>query len=59
MTTQTINSQVSKFNSLAAAKSFADRCNKMQLIVIGDDSKYWVASASFATKLEKLGYELV
>ncbi len=59
MTTQTINSQVSKFNSLALAKSFANRCNKMQLIVMGDDSKFWVASASFATKLEKLGYELV
>lgn len=59
MNAQTINSQVSKFSSLALAKSFASKCKKMQLIVMGDDSRYWVASASFATKLEKLGYEIV
>jgi hypothetical protein len=59
MNAQTINSQVSKFNSLALAKGFANRCIKASMVVMGDDSKYWVCSMSFAAKLERAGYELI
>lgn len=59
MTSQAIDSQVSKFNSLANAKSFAANCKKAQMIIMGDDGKFWVAAMGFAAKLEKLGYEVI
>ena len=59
MTTKEIAARVSKFNTLKSAKSFADRCVKGQLIIMGDDGLFWVANMGFAAKLEKLGYEVV
>lgn len=46
-----------KFDSLALAKTFVDRCLKMHLIVLGDDGKFWVAVPRITERLVKQGYE--
>jgi hypothetical protein len=51
-------SDVSEFNSLASAKNFADRCTKIQMIVLGEGGKFWVCVNRVAVKLTKAGYEL-
>lgn len=56
--TQPWNSrEIYKFNSFALASSFADRCLKLHMIVLGDDGKYWVALPRITEALVKLGYE--
>ena len=52
-----LESQVTKFSNLAKAKSFANRCTKLHLIVLGDDGKFWVAPPRVAEQLVKSGYE--
>lgn len=47
----------SEFNSLANAKSFANRCIKINMIVLGDNGKFWVMLPKFSEQLVKLGYE--
>jgi hypothetical protein len=49
--------QVTKFSSITNAKSFANRCNKIHLIVLGDDKKFWVAPPRVTEQLVKSGYE--
>jgi hypothetical protein len=52
-----LESQVTKFSSIINAKSFANRCNKAHLIVLGDDGKFWVATPKITEQLVKSGYE--
>lgn len=52
-----IASQISKFSTLAMAKSFADRAAKSQMIVLGDDGRFWATTPGVATKLNKMGYQ--
>lgn len=40
-----------------AAKSWADHSTKLQLIVLGDNGKFWVCCPADAGKLVKAGYE--
>ncbi|QKI80600.1 hypothetical protein [Kroppenstedtia eburnea] len=47
-----------KFNQLATAQSFANRCQKIQMIILGDDDKFWVVSPREAKALETAGYQL-
>lgn len=54
---KSLHSQVSKFLSLVMAKSFADRCEKIHLVVLGGDGKFWVALPKVAEQLVKAGYE--
>jgi hypothetical protein len=46
-----------KFNSLALATSFADRCHKPQMVILGDDEMFWVCSLAKGEKLIRAGYE--
>jgi hypothetical protein len=48
-----------KFTSLENAKSFANRCNKMMGILMGDDSKFWVVCMSDFAKGIRSGYEAI
>jgi hypothetical protein len=54
---QPLEKQLSKFSSLKLAKSFVGRCEKINLIVMGDDGKFWVALPKVTDQLIKLGYE--
>ena len=38
-----LKSDIARFDSLRLAKGYRDRCLKMNLIVLGDDGKFWVA----------------
>lgn len=49
--------QVDKFNNLSLANSYAERSNKIRLIILGDDGKYWVSSPAVTEQLHKMGYE--
>ena len=48
-----------KFTTLENAKSFANRCDKMMGILMGDDSKFWVVCMSDFAKGIKSGYEAI
>lgn len=48
-----------KFNSLALAQSFADRCEKAMGILMGDDSKYWVVTLADFERGIRAGYEAI
>ncbi len=50
-------SSVAKFNTLAAARAYRDRCKKMQMIVLGDDGLFWVAVPKITEWLVREGYE--
>ncbi len=52
-------SKVFKFSSLSHAMSFTERCEKLYVIVLGDDGKFWVTTLGEAQELETLGYEIV
>lgn len=47
----------SEFSSLGAAKRWASGCNKMHLVILGDNEKYWVVTPADAERLVKAGYE--
>ncbi|MCQ2076121.1 MAG: hypothetical protein MJZ20_03665 [Bacteroidaceae bacterium] len=47
----------SAFSTLAVAKRWAFGCNKMHLIILGDNEKFWVVTPADAEKLVKMGYE--
>ena len=50
---------MNKFNTLANARSFSNRCNKPQTIILGCDSLFWVVSMAEGAKLIRKGYEAV
>lgn len=47
-----------KFNTPGMAQSFAERCEKLMFVIMGDDNLYWVVTMSKANQLIKAGYEL-
>ena len=49
--------QIAKFSTLGVAESFAARCAKLHMVMLGDDGMYWVVKAADGEKLYKLGYE--
>lgn len=51
--------QVSKFNTIASARSSAARCTKIQAILHGDDGLIWSTTPATAAKLERAGYEII
>lgn len=51
--------QVSKFNHIATARSFASGCTKIMAILHGDDGLYWLTTPAAARKLSDVGYELI
>lgn len=46
-----------KFHDLGTAKSFANRCHKIALIVHGDDLLFWVVTPAVGEHLVRGGYE--
>ncbi len=42
---------------MALARSFRDRCHKINLIVLGDDGMFWVALPRITEWLVRNGYE--
>ena len=49
---------VDAFNNRAAAFRYADKCHKIHVVILGDNSQFWVCSFADAQKLVKDGYEL-
>jgi hypothetical protein len=56
-TTQT-GETIFKFNTLGGAKAFTDHAFKIWMIVLGDDSLFWVVTPAHAARLLSQGYEL-
>jgi len=52
-----IQNQIFRFNTLVNAQAFADRCEKMHMVVLGDNEEYWVAVPAVTEWLVKNGYE--
>jgi len=46
-----------KFSKLEAAKRFADNCNGIMMIVLGDDDRFWVGVPRDTEALVNAGYE--
>lgn len=49
---------VDQFSSKELAYSFAERCIKQHIVILGDHDKFWVVCFSDAQKLVNLGYEI-
>lgn len=54
-----IKKSASRFGSLANAEDFRNRAVKTMMIVLGDDSLFWVVSFRDAAELEGAGYEVL
>ena len=54
---ETIKSQITRFNTLASATAFANRCEKLHMVVLGDNGDFWVAVPAATEWLVKNGYE--
>jgi hypothetical protein len=52
-----IKSQITRFNTLASATAFANRCDKLHMVVLGDNDEFWVAVPAVTEWLVKNGYE--
>jgi hypothetical protein len=46
-----------KFTTFTAADSFRNRCEKIMMIVLGDDGLFWVVTPAHGEKLTRQGYE--
>lgn len=46
-----------RFASLNRADSFASKCTKLHLVVLGDDGMFWVAVPPVTEALVRAGYE--
>ena len=46
-----------KFGKMESAKRFADNCNGVMMVVLGDDGKFWVGVSRDTEALVKAGYE--
>jgi hypothetical protein len=44
-------------STIEAAVRFVNRCEKLHMIVMGDNCKFWVCTPADAQKLVKSGYE--
>jgi len=49
---------IDQFSTRAAAFRYAEKCVKLHVVMLGDDSKFWVVSFGDAQKLHKSGYEI-
>jgi len=53
-----LRNEIAVLSTRSAAFSFASKCVKAHLVVLGDNGKFWVVCFSDAQRLTKLGYEL-
>ena len=49
--------RTARFRDRALAYDWAAHAVKSQLVMLGDDGRYWVVSPADAARLERLGYE--
>lgn len=59
MTTTTLIKEMTQFSSLEAAKNYVNRAEKINMILMGDNGKYWVGLPKHTEKLNKQGYEYI
>jgi hypothetical protein len=57
MNLQQLIKDTAQFKQLDLAKSYANNCHKIQMIILGDNGKYWVARPKTTERLNKLGYQ--
>lgn len=57
-TTYNLRNEITVLSTAKAAFSFASKCVKSHLVVLGDNGKFWVVCFADAQKLTKAGYEL-
>ncbi len=57
MTTADLTRRVSRFTRLDLARSYANRCKKLHLVLLGDDDRYWVDVPRVTDALHLAGYE--
>mgnify|MGYP001809985236 CR=1 FL=1 len=57
-TTLGLRNNIDQFSDRDAAFRWASNCNKLHVVMLGDNEKYWVACFADAQKLSKLGYEI-
>ncbi len=60
MTTETIGAKRItrfEFTDRNLAFSFADRCRKMQMVILGDNEMFWVVGMADGEYLIRNGYE--
>lgn len=46
-----------RFSDLKNAQSFADRCIKLHMVILGDDDKFWVVLPVDFERLIRAGYQ--
>ena len=54
---ENIMSQILRFNTLFSATTFAKRCKKLHMVVLGDNGEFWVAVPAITEWLVQNGYE--
>ena len=54
-----LTKQMTKFNSLESARTFCDNAVKINMILMGDDGKYWVGLPRYTNQLHAQGYEYI
>jgi len=52
-----LRNKIDEFSTLEGAKRWANNCNKLHLVVLGDNDKFWVVCGSDFQTLIKNGYE--
>jgi hypothetical protein len=57
-TTLGLKNNIDQFSCPAAAQRYANRCEKLHIVMLGDNGKFWVACFADAQKLQKAGYEI-
>ena len=58
-TTSALIKEMTKFNSLKSARTFCDNAVKINMILMGDDGKYWVGLPKYTEQLNRQGYEYI
>ena len=53
-----MDGKIWKFKNEKTAENFSNRTTKMSVIILGDDSRYWVTNGATAQKLEAAGYQI-
>jgi hypothetical protein len=49
--------KIFKFTALHNAQTFADHCEKMHGIILGDDQRFWIVCMADFDRMIKAGYE--
>lgn len=52
-----LRNNVDQLSNRDAAFRWANNCNKLHTVMLGDNGKFWVVCFADAQKLSKMGYE--